>query len=74
MADLYRLFIKSEEGKTRVVMGHKDQHGFWINLDKDRYYAGSADSAPQAEKRGKDGKPVKWTLLDKTRTGEKVGR
>lgn len=72
MADLYRMFIKSEDGKTREVFGTKDQHGNWIDREGSRYFSGP-DAPPQAEKQGKNG-PEKWTLLDTARTSEKVGK
>ena len=73
MADLYRLFIKNEDGKTRVVLGHKDQHGVWIDLEGFRYHGGDG-VLPQAERVEKDGTRMKWTLLDTAHTGKKVGR
>ena len=73
MADLYRLFIKSDEGKTKVVMGHKDQHGFWLDKDGDRYYH-TGSTPPRAEKTSKGGVHEYWTILDAVRTDEKVGK
>lgn len=73
MADLYRLLIKSEEGKTRVVLGTKDQHGVWMDLEGFRYHPGDG-VPPQAERVEKDGTRVKWTLLDTAATGRKVGK
>ena len=73
MADLYRLLIKNDDGKTKVVLGHKDQHGVWTDLEGFRYFPGEG-VLPQAERVEKDGTRVKWTLLDTASTGRKVGK
>jgi len=72
MADVWHLFIKSEAGKTRVIRGWCDQFGHWEDCEGTRYHEGPG-VLPQGEKMEK-GKPVKWTLLDKSRTPEKRGK
>lgn len=73
MADLYRMLIKSEDGKTKVVLGTKTQYGEWQDLQGNHYHEGPG-VPPQAEREEKDGTVKKWTLLDTEKTDRKVGR